>query len=44
MIAVITSIDDTTGGLKIEWSEPFNGFQDITNYLVEIYDGITGWY
>lgn len=44
MATVVTSIEAVAGSLKIQWTEPHDGFQDITNYLVEIYDGVSGWH
>jgi hypothetical protein len=34
MTVVTTSIDAATGGLRIDLTEPHDGYQDITEYLV----------
>lgn len=34
MTVVTTSIDATTGGIRIEWIKPHDGHQEITQYLV----------
>lgn len=41
MDAVTTSIDGTTGGVKIQWTAPNSNADTITSYLIEIYDPIT---
>jgi hypothetical protein len=33
---VLTSIDSSTGGVKIAWSTPSNGGSVITSYKIEI--------
>jgi hypothetical protein len=38
MTSVVTSIDSYTGGVKLEWTEPHDGFQQIESYLIEIED------
>lgn len=41
MDAVTTSIDGTTGGVKIQWTAPNSNADTITSYLIEIYDPVT---
>jgi hypothetical protein len=36
MTQVATSYDPATGGVLIQWTAPHDGFQTITNYLIEI--------
>ncbi len=39
MSAVTTSIDSSTGGIKISWTAPLNNGNTITKYKIEISDG-----
>lgn len=41
MVAVTTSIDSTTGGLKISWTAPNSNSYTISSYLIEIADSLT---
>lgn len=36
MSTVLTSIDVPTGAVLITWTKPHDGYQSITNYLIEI--------
>jgi hypothetical protein len=36
MATVVTSIDSSTGGVKISWSAPHDGSSAIDSYLIEI--------
>jgi len=38
MSQVTTSIDSSTGGVKIAWTEPYDAESTITSYLIEISD------
>lgn len=44
MAALTTSVDATTGDVKIEWSEPHDGSQTITSYSVQIQKKDLSWY
>mmetsp|Transcript_9442 Transcript_9442/g.8983 ORF Transcript_9442/g.8983 Transcript_9442/m.8983 type:complete len:215 (+) Transcript_9442:523-1167(+) len=45
MTGVTTSIDSATGGIKIEWDEPFSGGLPLTSYFIEIEKSGTGtWF
>jgi len=41
MTTVTTSIDSTTGGVKISWTAPNSNSYPITSYLIEIADSLT---
>jgi len=43
MAAATTSIDASTGGVKIEWVEPSSNGAPIAAYLIEIQDVTTAW-
>ena len=40
---VTTSIDVPTGGVLISWTIPHDGYQSITNYLIEIQTSTGAW-
>lgn len=45
MSAVTTSIDSSTGGVKIAWSAASSNSDSITAYIIEILDSTgTTWY
>ena len=43
MTTVSTSIDNIKGGVNITWQKPLDGYQTITNYLMEIKSQIGEW-
>lgn len=44
MVAVTTSIDSSTGGVKITWTAPLDGSSTIDSYLIEIANSAqTAW-
>ena len=44
MTSVTTQIDSATGGLRIDWIEPHDGYEQIYKYFVEILDSTqTSW-
>jgi len=45
MLAPVTSVDATTGGVKIQWSAPSSNGDAITSYVIEIANALsTSWY
>lgn len=43
MSSVTTSIDVPSGGVLISWTTPHDGYQSISNYLVEIQTSTGAW-
>ena len=41
MNAPTTSIDSSTGGVKIAFTTPLNNGESITGYKIEVYNGAT---
>ena len=44
MSVLMTSIEPLNGGVRIDWSSPHDGFEQITKYLIEIKDNLTEWH
>lgn len=43
MESVVTSIVAENGDVKLEWLAPHDGHEEITSYLIEIFDGVSDW-
>lgn len=42
--AAITSIVESTGDVSVMWTEPHDGYQEITSYLIEIKASSGEWF
>lgn len=44
MAKLSTSIDAATGGVRIDWVAPHDGYQEITEYSIEIKGSTSSWH